>query len=128
MELNVWTSSTVTRATPSPDSKWTVDVVSPNRTRTFSVGHVVFATGFGGGQVNFPVYPGMVRLCVFVWECTEMSCRMSLGERGRRFYIRLSIRGRAILLVKRSLLLGAVLLVCVPIYSIDPFFAGDLLP
>jgi cation diffusion facilitator CzcD-associated flavoprotein CzcO len=59
MELNIWTSSTVTSATPDDSKKWIVKVTrGDGRERTFKVNHVVFATGFGGGAINFPTFPG----------------------------------------------------------------------
>ncbi|KAI0089793.1 FAD/NAD(P)-binding domain-containing protein [Irpex rosettiformis] len=60
MELNVWTSSTVTSATKNPDTgKWDVTVKRVDGTeRIFHVDHVVFALGLGAGKPNLPEYPG----------------------------------------------------------------------
>jgi hypothetical protein len=64
LDLNVWTSSTVTNAAPDASgSKWTVAIERPDGERVFKeVKHVVFATGLGGGDegAKLPVYPGMV--------------------------------------------------------------------
>ncbi|KAI0697467.1 FAD/NAD(P)-binding domain-containing protein [Cytidiella melzeri] len=60
MELNIWTSSTVTNASKSADNnKWNVTVKRGDGTeRIFHVDHVVFALGLGAGKPNMPVYPG----------------------------------------------------------------------
>ncbi|KAF8143648.1 hypothetical protein K438DRAFT_1911041 [Mycena galopus ATCC 62051] len=60
MELNVWTSSTVTSARPNASGAWEV-VVARNGDgieRRFTVKHVVFATGLGAGEGKLPTYPG----------------------------------------------------------------------
>ncbi|KDQ51395.1 hypothetical protein JAAARDRAFT_140378 [Jaapia argillacea MUCL 33604] len=65
MELNVWTSSTVTAARQDATTKkWTVTVErkgvnGEGEQRTFTVNHLVFAVGIGGGNPYKPVYPGM---------------------------------------------------------------------
>ncbi|KAF8629326.1 hypothetical protein AX15_003509 [Amanita polypyramis BW_CC] len=62
LELNVWTSSVVTRATLDSDSgNWKVTVKRENNTeRIFNnVKHVVFAAGFSGPGPNTPKIPGM---------------------------------------------------------------------
>ncbi|KAI0294206.1 hypothetical protein BC826DRAFT_1012963 [Russula brevipes] len=63
LELDVWTSSTVTRASQDPETKkWTVEIERANaEPRSFVVNHLVFAVGFGGGTHNVPQIPGMVR-------------------------------------------------------------------
>ncbi|KAF8261173.1 FAD/NAD(P)-binding domain-containing protein [Lactarius quietus] len=60
LELDVWTSSKVTRASQDPETKqWTVDIECENSDpRTLVVNHLVFALGFGGGTPNMPQYPG----------------------------------------------------------------------
>ncbi|KAF9048817.1 hypothetical protein BJ165DRAFT_1462890 [Panaeolus papilionaceus] len=60
LELNVWTSSKVEKATQDPVTKtWSVHVTkSDGTTRTFNVRHVVLATGFKGGQAYIPSFPG----------------------------------------------------------------------
>ncbi|KAJ6502848.1 hypothetical protein C8R47DRAFT_1007901 [Mycena vitilis] len=61
LELDVWTSATVKSATPTDAGKWEVVVslgTGPTE-RRFTVKHVVFATGLGGGSGKFPEYPGM---------------------------------------------------------------------
>jgi len=60
MELNIWTSSTVTAATQDPQSKvWSVTVKKADgNERIFKVKHVVLAIGFRGGQPYIPDIPG----------------------------------------------------------------------
>ena len=62
LELDVWTSSTVTRASQDPETKkWTVVIERANEEpRTFVVNHLVFATGFAGGTYKMPQIPGAV--------------------------------------------------------------------
>jgi hypothetical protein len=64
LDLDVWTSSTVTRATQDPETKkWTVEIEHANTgPRSFVVNHLVFATGFAGGSYNMPQIPGAVRV------------------------------------------------------------------
>ncbi|KII91612.1 hypothetical protein PLICRDRAFT_38413 [Plicaturopsis crispa FD-325 SS-3] len=61
LELNVWTSATVTHATQDASTKkWTVTVErAGGKTRTLVVNHLVFAAGIGGGMPRLPEYPGM---------------------------------------------------------------------
>lgn len=68
MELNVWKSSAVTHAShDATTSLWTVTVkrsgVSSQSEviteRVLKVKHVVFASGFHGGEAKMPQYPGM---------------------------------------------------------------------
>jgi hypothetical protein len=65
LELDVWTSSTVTRATQDPvTKKWTVEIERANaEPRSFVVNHLVFALGFAGGTYKVPEIPGAVCLC-----------------------------------------------------------------
>ncbi|KAF5392901.1 hypothetical protein D9757_000853 [Collybiopsis confluens] len=60
MELNVWLSSEVTKATQNADNTWAVTVrFSDGKERHFkSVNHIIFAAGIAGGDVNMPTYPG----------------------------------------------------------------------
>ena len=62
LELDVWTSSKVSRASQDPETKkWTVEIERENlHSRTLVVNHLVFALGFGGGTHNMPQYPGAV--------------------------------------------------------------------
>ena len=63
LELNVWTSSTVTKAIPDSSSKrWNVTVRRNGAERIFNVKHTIFATGFGGTIPNTPKIPGAVSL------------------------------------------------------------------
>ncbi|KAK9350078.1 hypothetical protein V1523DRAFT_429419 [Lipomyces doorenjongii] len=61
-EINVWTSSRVVPDKTHYDhatSKWTVTVLRGGRERTFTVSHVVMATGLGGGYPKLPPpFPG----------------------------------------------------------------------
>ncbi|KAJ7887426.1 hypothetical protein B0H13DRAFT_2534157 [Mycena leptocephala] len=59
MELDVWTSATVTSAHPNDAGTWDVVVALSHAERRFRVKHVVFATGLGAGEGNLPSYPGM---------------------------------------------------------------------
>lgn len=62
MELNVWTSTEVTKADHDPQTgRWSVTVRQSNdgSQRVFNVKHVIFATGFTA-EPNLPKYPGMV--------------------------------------------------------------------
>lgn len=60
LELDVWTSSTVTQASQDPETKkWTVVIERANaKPRTFVVNHLVFAIGFAGGTYKTPQIPG----------------------------------------------------------------------
>ena len=66
LELDVWTSSKVTRASQDPETKkWTVEIERENSDpQTLVVNHLVFALGFGGGTPNMPQYPGAVSALV----------------------------------------------------------------
>jgi cation diffusion facilitator CzcD-associated flavoprotein CzcO len=64
MELDVWTSATVTSAHPNDAGTWDVVVALSHAERRFRVKHVVFATGLGGGEGNLPSYPGMVSIAI----------------------------------------------------------------
>nr|GAT42717.1 flavin-containing monooxygenase [Mycena chlorophos] len=64
LEIDVWTSATVSNAVPSDDSatpaSWRVTVSRPNKPeRHFTVRHLIFATGIGSAEVKTPQYPGM---------------------------------------------------------------------
>ncbi|KAF8661622.1 hypothetical protein AX16_001296, partial [Volvariella volvacea WC 439] len=61
MELNVWLSSTVTKATQDPNTQlWHVTVKRAGGSeRVLVVKHLIFATGAGGESFNLPKYPGM---------------------------------------------------------------------
>ncbi|KAF9270756.1 FAD/NAD(P)-binding domain-containing protein [Marasmius fiardii PR-910] len=62
MELNVWTSSTVTNASfnePTKDWKITIQFTD-GKERVFNhVRHFIFCTGLAAGVPNMPSYPGM---------------------------------------------------------------------
>jgi cation diffusion facilitator CzcD-associated flavoprotein CzcO len=60
LELNVWTSSTVIKASQDPSTHyWSVTVKrADGRERVLHPHHLVFAVGFGS-MLNMPVYPGI---------------------------------------------------------------------
>ncbi|KAI0770914.1 FAD/NAD-P-binding domain-containing protein [Trametes elegans] len=59
MELNVWTSSTVTKAEQDANNEWNVTVEKADgTTRVFHVKHLVSAIGLGGNNPNIPDIPG----------------------------------------------------------------------
>ncbi|KAF8882841.1 hypothetical protein BD779DRAFT_1612399 [Infundibulicybe gibba] len=59
-DLNVWTSSPVISARPTPSNKWSVTVRRPDgQERVLNVNHVIFSTGLGSGEQKMPIYPGM---------------------------------------------------------------------
>lgn len=59
MELNVWTSTTVTKAEQDANDEWNVTVQKKDgSTRVFHVKHLVFSIGLGGNNPNFPKFPG----------------------------------------------------------------------
>ncbi|KAH9949722.1 hypothetical protein B0H21DRAFT_777134 [Amylocystis lapponica] len=59
LELNVWLSSTVLNAAPTPSGKWDVLVRRADGSeRVFHVNHVVFAVGVGDAVPHVPVIPG----------------------------------------------------------------------
>ena len=61
LELDVWTSSEVTRASQDPTSLiWSVDIAHDGKSRTLCVPHLVFALGVGGGVPKMPNIPGQV--------------------------------------------------------------------
>ncbi len=63
MELNVWTSTNVSRIRKDNSTglyQVTVQRNGQDSERVFTVKHVVFATGFAGGGPHMPTYPGMV--------------------------------------------------------------------
>ena len=62
LDLNVWTSSTVTQAIQDPSSEhWKVTVKRSNGTeRVFTVEHLIFATGTEGVGLKMPKIPGVV--------------------------------------------------------------------
>ncbi|PFH45534.1 hypothetical protein AMATHDRAFT_71621 [Amanita thiersii Skay4041] len=61
MELNIWTSSTVTKAVQDPASKvWKVTIKrSDGSERVMSVKHIVFGTGLSSPEPKIPQIPGM---------------------------------------------------------------------
>ncbi|KAF8965605.1 FAD/NAD(P)-binding domain-containing protein [Flammula alnicola] len=61
MELNIWTSSTITQITQDEKThKWHVAITHGDGSeRKLTVNHVVFCTGIGSGAPNTPDVPGM---------------------------------------------------------------------
>ncbi|KAJ7662439.1 hypothetical protein B0H17DRAFT_1093497 [Mycena rosella] len=59
LELDVWTSSNVVSARKNQSGSWDVVVDRAGKERVFTVKHLIFATGIGGGEAKFPAYPGM---------------------------------------------------------------------
>ncbi|KAF9444560.1 FAD/NAD(P)-binding domain-containing protein [Macrolepiota fuliginosa MF-IS2] len=63
MELNVWTSSTVSHVQRDASTGlYKVTVLlkgEKEETRVLTVKHVIFATGLSGGAAHVPTYPGM---------------------------------------------------------------------
>ncbi|KIM92256.1 hypothetical protein PILCRDRAFT_810309 [Piloderma croceum F 1598] len=61
LELNVWTSSVVLKASQDASTNhWSVTVKRVDGSeRILHPHHLVFAVGLGGGVPNMPVYPGM---------------------------------------------------------------------
>lgn len=61
LDLNVWLSSSITSTSFSRETRtWQVSINRGGQTRTMTVKHLVFATGFGGGFPNMPDIPGQV--------------------------------------------------------------------
>ena len=62
MEVNVWTSASVEHIErDNSTGLYKVLVRHKGGQRTFTVKHVILATGFAsGGAIHVPIYPGMV--------------------------------------------------------------------
>ncbi|KAI9567756.1 hypothetical protein HD554DRAFT_2023427 [Boletus coccyginus] len=59
LDLNVWLSSSITNTSFNQEIRtWQVTISRGERTRTMTVKHLVFATGYGGGFPNMPDVPG----------------------------------------------------------------------
>ena len=59
LELNVWTKSTVVKATQDANNEWDVTVQrADGSTRVLHVRHVVFAIGLGGNNPFIPEVAG----------------------------------------------------------------------
>ncbi|KIK97833.1 hypothetical protein PAXRUDRAFT_31551 [Paxillus rubicundulus Ve08.2h10] len=58
LELNVWTSSTITKTDCNDETEtWTLEINREGKMRTLKVKHLVFATGYGGCPI-MPNLPG----------------------------------------------------------------------
>lgn len=72
LELNIWTSSTVTKAVRDENTgKWAVTVKKADGAeRVFHVDHVVFALGLGAGNPKIPDIPGKVSITfeIILWS------------------------------------------------------------
>ena len=89
MELNVWTSSTVTSAEKDASGAWIVNLTrilsdGTETKRILRPAHVIFALGFGAGMWNVPEFPKRVRLPMY--PCSHgadivVTCRRSSRER-----------------------------------------------
>lgn len=65
LELNVWTSTTVTKAIQNTDTfKWNVTVSRNGKERSLVVKHIIFATGIGSDVPRFPEIPGKVSISI----------------------------------------------------------------
>ena len=80
LELNIWTSSTITSIRQDPQtSKWDVEIKRGDGTeRKFTVNHVVFCTGLGSGVPNTPTYPGMVS--IFRFQSFRSCLSLDIGQ------------------------------------------------
>ncbi|KAF8128629.1 hypothetical protein EV363DRAFT_1451618 [Boletus edulis] len=59
LDLNVWLSSSIMSTSFHQETRtWQVSVNRGGRTRTMTVKHLIFATGFGGGFPKMPDIPG----------------------------------------------------------------------
>ncbi|KAH7914109.1 hypothetical protein BJ138DRAFT_1144421 [Hygrophoropsis aurantiaca] len=60
LELNVWTSATVTSVVPGSTKRWRAVIKRYDGSeRVFEADHVIFALGLGGSVPNMPKFPGM---------------------------------------------------------------------
>ncbi|KAI0933038.1 hypothetical protein AcW1_000021 [Taiwanofungus camphoratus] len=83
LEINVWTSSVVTRAEQVKDNKWIVVVQRADGTeRKLHVDHVILALGLGAGTPNMPSFPGREEYQGQVLHSTEhKSARNHVGKK-----------------------------------------------
>jgi cation diffusion facilitator CzcD-associated flavoprotein CzcO len=72
LELNVWTASTIKKASWDDTTKtWTVEVDREGKdTRILTVKHLVFATGLDA-RPKVPEIPGKVRESIGLYYLTE---------------------------------------------------------
>lgn len=64
MEVDYWTSATVTHARQLPGGTWEVTVRRGDKDRVFKPKQLIFAIGVGGGTPNMPKIEGMVRTVI----------------------------------------------------------------
>ena len=60
MEIDFWTSATVTKARKLQDGTWEVTVRRGDKDRIFKPKHLVFTLGLGSNTPNMPQIEGMV--------------------------------------------------------------------
>lgn len=69
LELNVWTSTTVTKAIQDTNTfKWNVTISRDGKERSLVVKHIIFATGIGSDVPRFPEIPGKVSISILYNE------------------------------------------------------------
>lgn len=86
MELNVWTSTTVSHVEREESTglfKVKVQHKKKGSERIFTVKHVVLAPGFSGGSWYTPTYPGMV---LQTFNCFLRVLTLTLGQIQRTNY------------------------------------------
>lgn len=79
MEIDFWTSASVTHAKQLKDGKWEVTVRRNDKDRIFTVKHLIFAIGVGGGTPNMPKIEGMVSALRLPFESLFMRL-ISVGQ------------------------------------------------
>lgn len=81
--MNAWTSATVAHIQrDNSTGLYKVTVQRKEGERIFTVKHVVFATGFAGGSVYMPIYPGMVSVPSSI-SAPKPHRRLRINSRGR---------------------------------------------
>ncbi|KAF9461716.1 hypothetical protein BDZ94DRAFT_1263163 [Collybia nuda] len=83
LELNVWTSTTLTKATQDPDTyKWHVTLIRDGKERTLFVKHIIFATGIGSDVPRFPEIPGKENYGgIVLHSCQHKSAKDHIGKK-----------------------------------------------
>ena len=117
MELNVWTSSTATKAVRDESTgKWSVTVKrGDSAERIFNVDHVIFALGLGGGAPKIPNIPGQVSISIalkVLFGETILMSRYARRSSKAKFCIRPHTALPAIIWGRRCSSLGLAHRVC----------------